>query len=87
MEVLEGMTNTINRNDNLKIITEFWSMGIRNSGSSPTGFLNKLIECGFALYRIGQYLEPVNVDFLLRVLREGKLATLLCIKRKHFGRG
>jgi FkbM family methyltransferase len=66
MEVLEGMTNMINRNDNLKIITEFWPMGIRNSGSSPMGFLNKLIECGFGLYQIGQYVELINVDFLLR---------------------
>ena len=87
MDVLEGMTNTINQNDNLKIITEFWPMGLRNSGSSPIAFLNKLIEYGFALYQIGQYLEPVNADFLLRVLKEGKLTTLLCIKRKHFGRG
>src|SRR3989337_192883 len=40
MEILEGMTNTINQNDDLKIITEFWPIGLRNSGSSPTGFLN-----------------------------------------------
>src|SRR4030065_750731 len=62
MDVLEGMTNTINRNDDLKIITEFWPMGLRNSGSSPTGFLNKLVEYGFALYQIGQYVEPINAN-------------------------
>jgi FkbM family methyltransferase len=78
MEVLEGMTNMINRNDNLKIITEFWPMGIRNSGSSPMGFLNKLIECGFGLYQIGQYVELINVDYLLRMCSDEKFATLLC---------
>jgi FkbM family methyltransferase len=78
MEVLEGMTNMINRNDNLKIITEFWPMGIRNSGSSPMGFLNKLIECGFGLYQIGQYVELINVDYLLRMCGDEKFATLLC---------
>jgi FkbM family methyltransferase len=57
MEVFEGMTNTINQNDNLKVITEFWPMGLRKSGSLPTVFLNKLIECGFTLYQIGQYVE------------------------------
>ena len=87
MDVLEGMTNTINRNDDLKIITEFWPMGIRNSGSSPTGFLNKLIECGFALYQIGQYVEFVNVNYLLKMCSEKKFTTLLCVKkREHHAR-
>src|SRR3990170_1926947 len=80
MEVLEGMTNTINQNDNLKIITEFWPMGLRNSGSSPAGFLNKLIEYGFALYQIGQSVERVNVDYLLRMLSDKKFTALLCRK-------
>jgi FkbM family methyltransferase len=81
MEVLEGMTNIINQNDNLKIITEFWPLGIRNSGSSPRGFLNKLIECGFALYQIGRYLEPVNINHLLKMCNDKKFTTLLCKKR------
>jgi len=83
MEVLEGMTDTINRNDDLKIITEFWPMGIRNSGSSPMGFLNKLIECGFGLYQIGQYVEPINVDYLLRMCSDEKFTTLLCKKKRE----
>jgi len=78
MKVLEGMTNLINRNDNLKIITEFWPMGIRNSGSSPMVFLNRLIECGFKLYQIGQYVEPINVNRLLRMYNDKKFTTLLC---------
>jgi FkbM family methyltransferase len=82
MGVLEGMTNTINQNDNLKIITEFWPIGLRNSGSSPTGFLNKLIEYGFALCQIGQSVEPISVDYLLRMLSDKKFGftTLLCKK-------
>jgi len=80
MEVLEGMANTINQNVNLKIITEFWPIGLRNSGSSPIDFLKKLIECGFALYRIGQYVEPVNVSRLSRMCIDNKSATLLCTR-------
>ena len=80
MGVLEGMTNTINRNDNLKIITEFWPMGLRNSGSSPIDFLNKLVEYGFALYCIGHYVEPVSLDSLVRVGVDRKTMTLLCKK-------
>ncbi len=83
MEVLEGMTNTINRNDNLKIITEFWPMGLRNSGSSPKDFLNKLVEYGFALYQIGQYLEPINVNYFSGMCSDKKFTTLLCKKREQ----
>jgi FkbM family methyltransferase len=81
MEVLEGMTNIINQNDNLKIITEFWPIGIRNSGSSPRGFLNRLVESGFLLYQIGQYLEAVNINNLLKMCNGKKFTTLLCKKR------
>jgi FkbM family methyltransferase len=77
MKVLEGMENTISRSDNLEIITEFWPTGLRNSGSSPRGFLNKLVECGFVLYQIGQYVEPINVNYLLRMRSDKKFATLL----------
>lgn len=81
MEVLEGMANTINQNENAKIITEFWPLGLQNSGSSPTGFLNKLIEHGFALYQIGQYVEPTDVNHLLKVCIDRKSTTILCKKR------
>ena len=86
MAVLEGMANIINQNDDLKIITEFWPMGLRNSGSSPAGFLNKLVECGFSLYQIGQHIEPVSVDYLLRMCTGKKFTTLLCKKREHMRR-
>ncbi|MCZ2809372.1 MAG: FkbM family methyltransferase [Candidatus Bathyarchaeota archaeon] len=81
MGVLEGMTNTINQNDSVKIITEFWPTGLQNSGSSPTGFLNKLIDFGFALYQIGQYVEPIDVNHLLKICIDKKTTTLLCKKR------
>jgi len=80
MEVLEGMTNTINQSDNLKIITEFWPIGLRNTGSSPAGFLNKLVEYGFALYQIGQHLELIDVNNSLRLCSDKKFTTLLCKK-------
>jgi FkbM family methyltransferase len=83
MEVLEGMTNIINQNDNLKIITEFWPIGLQNTGSSPTGFLKKLIEYGFALYQIGQYVKPINVNHLVRIYTDKKFTTLLCKKQEH----
>jgi FkbM family methyltransferase len=81
MEVLEGMANIINQNYDLKIITEFWPLGLRNSGSSPTDFLNKLIGCGFALYQIGKDVKPINVNHFLERCSDKNPTTLLCKKR------
>lgn len=81
MDVLEGMTNILNQNDNLKIIIEFWPEGIRNSGSSPRVLLNRLVESGFRLYQIGRHLEPVKINDLLRMYNGNKFTTLFCKKR------
>ena len=83
MKVLEGMTNIIKQNDNLKIITEFWPLGLRNSGSSPKNFLNKLEEYGFAFYQIRQNVEPIDAYHLLKSLNNKGFITLLCKKEKH----
>lgn len=82
MEVLQGMTNIMNKNDNLKIIAEFWPVGIQNYGSSPTEFLNKLIEHGFTLYQIGQRIELIDVNHVLRMCGGEKwwYTNLLCKK-------
>jgi FkbM family methyltransferase len=81
LEVLEGMKNVIDQNEDLKIITEFWPMGIRNSGSSARDFLNRLVESGFDLYQIGEFLKPVDIDYLLRICDGNKSTTLMCKKR------
>src|SRR4030067_1818822 len=84
MEVLNGMTNTINQNEKLEIITEFWPFGLRNAGSSPTDFLRKLAEYGFVLYQIGQYVEPININYLLQMCGDKNFATLLWGNSKSF---
>ena len=83
MEVLKGMTNMLNRNDNLKIITEFWPLGLRNSGSSPISFLNKLVEYDFALYLVGQSLKPLNINHVLGMCSDRKFVTLFCKREEQ----
>ena len=80
MGVLEGMTNIINQNHDLKIITEFWPLGLRNSGSSPKDFLNKLVDYGYTLYQIGPTIKPIEIDYLLKMCFNNKFVTLLCKK-------
>lgn len=82
MGILQGMTNLINQNDNLKIITEFSPVLLRGSGFSPVNFLNKLTECGFTLYEIGQRRQPINVNQLPAIC-SGGAKDLLCVKRRR----
>jgi FkbM family methyltransferase len=61
MRVLEGMPETIRRNPNLKIITEFSPHYLQKSGCSPAGFLEKLKDCGFKLYIIDEENETTKL--------------------------
>jgi len=80
LDVLEGMRKTIDRCGSLKIITEFWPVGLRNCGHDPRAFLERLIELGFRLYLVGERVELVSVSTLLESCCDGKSATLLCRK-------
>lgn len=55
MAVLEGGRNIIEKNKDLKIVTEFWPVGLsRFAGSSPEEYLNILEGYGFKLYLIDE---------------------------------
>lgn len=78
---LEGMANILEKNQSLRIITEFYPNLLRMAGSSPEGYLGKLMEYGFKLYHIneqGKTLAPVfSVNDVMKMF-EGKKA-MLCI--------
>jgi len=82
MGILQGMANLISESDNLRIITEFSPALLRGFGFSPIVFLNKLKECGFTLYEIGQHGEPISIN-QLSAISSGDARNLLCVKRKR----
>jgi FkbM family methyltransferase len=81
MRALEGMLETIKRNPNLKIITEFSPDCLQKSGSPPMEFLKKLMDCGFKLFLIDeqeQTIKLANVDSIMEAYQRGKLLNLYC---------
>ena len=80
MAALEGMKNVLLQNQNPMILTEFWPAGLKNAGSSPDAFLTKLLEYGFVIFQVGQHLEPVNVNYLLKTFKGKEQAILFCRK-------
>ena len=85
MAALKGMTKILEKNDDLKILTEFWPNGIRMSGASPEEFLQKLVEFGFELYHINEkrkLIEPINVTCAMEMCKEDRdQINILCKKR------
>lgn len=83
---IQGMFNLLKKN-NVKIITEFWPIGLKRFGIDPGECLKLLIEFGFKLYEVNEQekkIKPVNVPKLLEVYTPKKenFTNLLCLKEK-----
>lgn len=85
MAVLQGMSQILKRNVNLKIFTEFSPTLLEKFGSSPEGYLNQLIKHGFKLYGIdeqNEQIRAIDIDSLRQLRTDWKFANLLCLKGK-----
>jgi len=49
---LEGMLPLFTANPNLKLMTEFWPYGMHLFGTSPSDFLQMLLDAGLSLYEV-----------------------------------
>lgn len=47
---LEGMNNSITKNPNIQLLTEFWPYAIEKSGHSPKDFIEQLRQFGFHVF-------------------------------------
>ena len=87
MAALKGMTKILEKNDYLKILTEFWPNGIRMSGASPEEFLKKLVEFGFELYHINEkrkLIEPISVTRAVEMCKEDRDQINIFCKKRSF---
>ena len=83
---LQGMGELLKKNKSIRIISEFWPIGLKRSGIRPKEYLNSLIKNGFKLYRINEEekkIEPVYIDELLETYAPEKEnhTYLYCVKR------
>lgn len=65
---LEGMQCLLRRNENLKMITEFWPFGLNRFGIEPEDYLRRLLEYGFNIEQLDEHrrrTQPANVAELL----------------------
>jgi len=83
---IQGMLNLLKEN-NLKIIMEFWPSGLKRFGIAPAECLELLVEFGFRLFEVNERekkIRPVNVPRLLEIYTPEKenYTKLLCIREK-----
>jgi len=66
-KAINGMTNLLQKNRNLKLITEFWPYGLINSGTNPIQLLLILSNMGFLpniICKSDKKLQPTSIDKL-----------------------
>ena len=83
---LEGMRNFLEKNKNIKILTEFHTSELKKFGFDPNDFLNNLQQLGFTIYNINEKnkkLEKTNNDELLKNYPNKEIFTnLFCQRNK-----
>lgn len=76
MQAIKGMTNVLEQNPAVKIISEFWPYGLKMAGSSVSDYFNYLINKGFNCY----LLEKKT----LRKLDAAFVKTLESLGKEHY---
>jgi FkbM family methyltransferase len=83
---IKGMSNILQKNENIKMITEFWPSGLEAVGTSPEEYLKMLLEYGFKIYNINEEkeeIESINIASLLGQYNpKNKKLTNLYLTRK-----
>jgi FkbM family methyltransferase len=83
MLVLQGMSELLKRNSDLKIFTEFSATMLRRANSSPEEYLRQLISYGFKLFYINEKnetVEPLDIDKAMQIGADEKWTNLLCLR-------
>ncbi|MEM5793038.1 MAG: FkbM family methyltransferase [Candidatus Aenigmatarchaeota archaeon] len=67
---ISGMLKLLEKNPKIKIISEFWPFGLKNSGIEPFDYLKFFINSGFKIYEINEQknkIELTNPEKLLKL--------------------
>ncbi len=63
MQAIQGMQNILDKNKDIKLISEFWPYGLKKAGSSVTDYFNFLSAKGFTCYLLEKNsLQKLSLD-------------------------
>ncbi len=84
---VKGMRVLLNENENVKILSEFWPIGLKKSGVEPIEFLKLLLQHGFKINDINKAKNKIiPIDTFSLLLKEYTInkknhTNLLCEKK------
>jgi len=80
--IIAGARRMLQNNKNIKILTEFWPVGLQRSGANPKAYLNLLLKLGFNLHHIKSKVEPVSIAKLIEIYtpERGNKTDLFCTR-------
>lgn len=86
-KVIQGMPSLLQKAGTLKIITEFWPLGLKTCGTEPEEYPKLLQKHGFKLYHVNEgkkKIEPAHIAELLEtyIPEKENYTDLLCIREK-----
>lgn len=84
MQAMQGMRNILDKNKNVKLISEFWPYGLKKAGSSVTEYFNFLVGKGFNCYLLEKnLLQKLTADKVksLEPLGEEHYFNIFCFKK------
>jgi FkbM family methyltransferase len=81
---LEGMKSLLDRNKQIKILTEFWPTGLSKAGIQPERFLTNLKNMGFILFDLkkeGKTKEATPEDLIgIYLQKSNEHTNILCVR-------
>jgi len=82
---LIGMCGLLKESKNIKILSEFWPFGLKQFGTEPEDYLERLVGLGFKLYEVQESekrVNPTDIPALLETYTPEKqnFTNLLCLK-------
>lgn len=83
---IEGMSEILRRNPNIKLIMEFFPELILKAGYSPEAMIEKLLSFGFHIFMIGHQTGILTEAFGAREILDAcgnGLVNLLCVKNNQ----
>ena len=54
LKVIDGMRDLLRKNKNVKLISEFWFLGLKKGGIEPFDYLDMLFKNGFVISEINE---------------------------------
>lgn len=76
MQAIQGIQNILEKNKDVKLISEFWPYGLKKAGSSVTEYFNFLVNKGFICYLLEE-------NSLLKLTAE-KVKSLEPLGEEHY---